>query len=121
MKKKLFTLAILFYSGINLAQEKLESYALQIGFWNFYTEQFDYQPVQPCDVVFYLQNDIIISNDEAKSTYYTYECTLDIIGMGSWRAYDENRKKCGVSMIFGKTNFFIVAYSDICYRYYVNF
>jgi hypothetical protein len=120
MKKILLAFALFLVSTVAIAQEKIESYALQIGFWNAYTEQFDYQPVQPCDVVFFLQGDMIIANDEAKSTYYTYECTLQIEGMSSWNAYDEGRRKCGVSMIFGKTSFLIVAYSDACYRYFVN-
>ena len=121
MKKTLFTLAILFYSGINLAQEKMYSYALQIGFWNFYAEEYEWEEVKNCDVVFFLQGDVIIANDEAKSTYYTYECVLQSKEICRWKAYDESKRKCAISMIFGKTNFFIVTYNDICYRYSVNF
>jgi len=120
MKRLIFTLILLLFSSISVAQEKLDSYALQIGYWNFYTERYDWQETKVCDVSFFVQGDVIIANDYAESTYYTYECTLKSKTICSWLAYDERRRKCWVSMVFGETSFFIVTYKDMCYRYYVN-
>lgn len=120
MKNLLITLIFLFTIEQFKAQERLSSYALQIGHWNEFIQDFNWENVKYCDVGFLIQGDIIIANDEAKSTYYTYNNFDQSELVNSWEAFDEGRRKCIVTMMFGKTSYFIVTYSDICYRYFVN-
>lgn len=105
---------------VSTAQEVLTSYALQVGHWNDYTETYTWEPLKTCDVKFLLQGDIIISNDAAESTYYTYETLTASETSASWNAFDEERRKCIVSLVGGASSYFIVIYDDVCYKYFVN-
>jgi hypothetical protein len=120
MKKILLVLILLVFSSLSIAQNKIESYALAIGHWNRYLKQFQYESPIYCSISFYFQRNVIIANDVAKSTYYTYNCIEANDFLASWNAYDEEERNCIVSLIYGETTYFIVAYKDICYRYYVN-
>ena len=120
MKKALLTLIVVLISLISMAQEVLQSYALQVGHWNEYSETYSWEPLKTCDVKFLLQGDIIIANDAAESTYYTYETLTATETTASWSAYDEERRKCIVSLVGGVSSYFIVIYNDVCYKYFVN-
>jgi hypothetical protein len=115
MKKALFTFLIFFYCSEFYSQIYIQSYALDIGHWNNYYREWDWEPTKKCNILFTLQGDIILSNDKANSTYYTYEN----IDKDSWKVLDEKRRECIISMIYNEPNynFLIVIYNDLCYRY----
>lgn len=120
MKKLLLTIIIIFTSLVSIAQEVLQSYALEVGHWDSYYQEYNWERIKVCDVRFILQGDVIIANDEAESTYYTYETIIATDASASWNAFDEQKRKCIVSLVNGDESVFIVIYNDICYRYYVN-
>jgi hypothetical protein len=120
IKNLVLTVIFVSISLFSISQSKLESYALQIGHWNIYTEKYTWETVKYCDVEFLVQGDVIVANDAAESTYYTFNNFEHSQLVNSWDAYDEDRRKCIVTMMFGKTSYFIVTYSDICYKYFVN-
>lgn len=120
MKKIILILIIVLTSLVNIAQESIESYALQVGHWNKYLEDFVYEEVKTCDVKFLLQGDVIIANDAAKSIYYTYETIHNDELAASWKAFDEERRNVVVSLYFGKElSVFTVIYDDVCYKYFL--
>lgn len=121
MKKLLLIIVLLLTCLIGSAQEVLKSYALQVGHWNTYSENYTWEPLKVCDVDFIFQGDVIIANDVAESTYYTYETLTENDISASWNAFDEQRRKCIVSLLFGEEICFIVIYNDICYKYFVTF
>lgn len=120
MKKILFTAVFILTCLICKAQDKLDSYALQIGHWNNYLEDYTWEDVKPCEISFLLQGDVIMANDAAESVYYTYNNFVHNELNNSWQAFDENRTKCIITMMFGETSYLIVIYNDICYKYFVN-
>jgi hypothetical protein len=73
MKKVLLAAVFVVLSFIGTAQELIKTYALDIGYWNYSTESWDWDSRKTCNVTFFLQGDVIISNDLVGSTYYTYE------------------------------------------------
>lgn len=119
MKRIILTLIVILISLVSVAQQILQSYALQVGHWNEYTETYNWEKLKSCDIKFILQGDIILANDEAESTYYTYQTITANESSASWNAYDEERRKCIVSLVGGAESYFIVIYNDICYKYFV--
>lgn len=118
MRKFLLTAFVVMLTFVGTAQEVINSYALDVGYWNIYTEEWDWETRKKCDVSFILQGDLIISNDLVKSTYYTYQTLTNDDFLASWLALDEKRRECMVSIkINANNNYFVVVYSDICYRY----
>lgn len=118
MRKFLLTAFVVMLTFIGTAQEVIKSYALDVGYWNYNTEDWDWETRKTCNVSFLLQGDVIISNDLVGSTYYTYEALESSDKQASWLALDEERRECMVSMKFNKVNnYFVIIYSDICYRY----
>jgi hypothetical protein len=119
MKKLFLIIVLLLTCLIGSAQNTIQSYALQIGHWNYYSEKYSWEAIRYCDVTFLFQGDIILANDEAHSTYYTYEVLTQNDVASSWNALDEEKRKCIVSLVSGEDVTFIVIYNDICYKYYV--
>lgn len=118
MRKFLLTAFVVMLTFIGTAQEVIKTYALDVGYWNNYTEEWDWETRKKCNVSFLLQGDVIISNDVVGSTYYTYETLESSDIQASWLALDEERRECMVSMKFNNSNnYFVIIYSDVCYRY----
>ena len=121
MKKLLLVLVLSLICLIGSAQKTMTSYALQIGHWNSYSETYSWESLKFCDVKFFFQGDIIIANDVAESTYYTYDVIIQDDYSSSWNAFDEQKRKCIVSLVNGEEICFIVIYNDVCYKYFVTF
>ena len=119
MKKALLTAFVVMLSFFGTAQELLETYALDVGVWSDYLQDWIWEPRKKCKINFLFQGDIIIANDAAESTYYTYETLILTDEEASWSAIDERKRNCIVSMKYNGqiNNYFIVMYSDVCYRY----
>jgi hypothetical protein len=118
MKKTLIAAVVVMLSFIGTAQETIKTYALDIGYWNEYNQDWTWDARKPCNVIFYLQGPTIISNDNAKSTYYTFDSWSVDINEIYWSALDEKKRDCVVSMKNNiSNNYFVVIYPDICFRY----
>jgi hypothetical protein len=118
--KKLFFLLI-FISTLSVAhsQDKIESYGIQIGNWNYVTQNWDFEQLKTCNVDFIIQGNVIIANDEAKSTYYTYNFFTETETSKSWKALDEKNRECIVALSFKyNTRILSVMYDDVIYKYY---
>ena len=120
MKKLILLIGFIIATLVVNAQEIIQSYALDVGEWNIYTEKWDWEIRKKCNVKFILQGDVILANDAAESTYYTYETIYNDEYTASWNAYDEDRRRCIISMTYkgeDREKFLIVIYNDVCYRY----
>jgi len=120
MKKLILALLFVIVSLTGKAQPStMNAYAIQVGYWNYIDEDWDYKPLEPCAVSFILQGNVIIANDAAGSTYYTYELFTETATRISWRALDEKQLECIVSLSnVDDIRCFVVMYNDIIYRYY---
>jgi hypothetical protein len=118
MKKIILTLLITATTLFTSAQSTIETYAFEVGNWNTYTKKWDWGQIKPCNVTFILFGNSIVSNDLAKSTYYTYQTITSEYPNASWKALDEKRRECMILMSFFETySYFIVMYDNVCYRY----
>jgi hypothetical protein len=118
MRKFILTSLLVITSFISQAQDVIQTYLFEVGDWNTRTKKWDWQPAKECNVRFLLQGNAIISNDLAKSTYYTYETVSSDYPKASWKALDEKRRECMVLMSFFETySYFVVMYDNVCYRY----
>jgi hypothetical protein len=121
MKTIILYLVFILSSFVTFSQEELRSYAVQIGHWNSIIKDYQWESIKDCDVIFTVINTVIVADDEAESKYYTYANFYQKDKVTSWYALDEQRRKCTVSMVFGKTFYFIVAYdNDVCFKYFIN-
>jgi hypothetical protein len=119
MKKLILALLFVIVSLTSKAQNIMNTYGIQVGYWNYIAEDWDYKPLEPCVVSFILQGNVIIANDLAASTYYTYELFVETDTRISWRALDEKQLECIVSLVsMNDIRCFVVMYNDIIYRYY---
>jgi len=118
MKKLIVSFLFVCVTFFATAQDVINSYAIEVGYWNNYTEDWDWTPKKNCVISFIIQGDIIIANDLAQSTYYTYKEVGEDDFSACWEAIDEQRRECLVGLKLGKyCNYFIVIYPNICYRY----
>jgi len=120
MKKLILALLFVIVSLTGKAQPNtISTYGIQIGYWNYVAQDWEYQPLEPCVVSFILQGNVIIANDLAKSTYYTYDLLIETDTRISWKALDEKQLECIVSLAnVNDIRCFVVMYDDIIYRYY---
>ncbi len=119
MKKTFLIISFFIISFISLSQQTISTYAVQIGNWNYYYEEYYWESLKPCDVDFLIQRDVIIANDIARSTYYLYE-NFDINkSFASWKAVDEDDEECIISIVYkDNLTYLMVTYDAICYKYF---
>ena len=119
MKKIFLIISFFIVSFISLSQQTISTYAIQIGNWDYYYEEYSWEALKPCDVDFIVQGDVIIANDIAKSTYYLYDNFNINKTFASWNAVDENNIECVVSIVHkdGLT-YLMVLYDAICFKYF---
>jgi hypothetical protein len=119
MKKLILILVVVLSSFVSKAQDVMDTYAVEIGYWQEKDQDWYFDDFKMCEVSFIIQGKMIIANDMNKSTYYLYNMLLDEKDMTSWNAIDEKDRECVISMALKDDyRYFIVIYDDICYRYY---
>lgn len=120
MLKSFFSLLLVIWINIFNAQQQvvIQTYLSEIGSWDSYRKEWNWQPSKSCNVRFILQGNSIISNDKEGSTYYTYN-TLDSEPPElSWNALDEKRRECIIFMIFREGySYLVIMYGNDCIRY----
>lgn len=122
MKKLLLLIVFCFMFLCSIAQNVLNSYAIEIGRWDSRIDNWAWDPAKECDIKFLLQGDIIIADDAAKSTYFTYKQTEEDDHYGVWLAVDEKKRECVVGLYFDpKISYLVVIYDQIAYRYSFTF
>ncbi len=119
MKKIFFIISFFIASFVSFSQQTISTYAIQIGNWNYYYEEYSWESLKPCDIDFLIQGDVIIANDVAKSTYYLYDNFNISKAFASWNAIDENSIECIVSIVHkdGLT-YLMITYDAICFKYF---
>lgn len=122
MKKVLLSLFLsVFLYGFSYSQTIINSFANQFGEWSDYYDTWSWENIKYANISFMLQNNVIIVNDNAKSTYTTLELVYEDGVTYQWDAIDERGRYCSFMMsVVNGYNCIIIVYSDICYRYYYN-
>jgi hypothetical protein len=120
MKNKLL---LLIFSTIisltSLSQSTIHSFANQSGNWSKYYKNWIWNDVKRANISFIIQRNVIIANDEAKSTYTTFDVLWQDGSSISWNAIDERGRSCSVVMfVYNGYDCLMIVYSDVCYRYY---
>jgi hypothetical protein len=120
MLKLFISSVLLIWMNFIIAQERVEiqTYLSEIGIWDSYRKEWNWQPSQSCNVRFILQGNSIISDDQENSTYYTYNTIDSEPPELSWNALDEKRRECIVLMIFKESyTYLVIMYENECIRY----
>lgn len=119
MRKIFFVISFLIVSFVSFSQHTISTYAIQIGNWNYYYEEYYWEALKPCDIDFIVQGDVITANDIARSTYYLYD-NFDINkSFASWNALDENNEECLISIVYkDNLTYLMVTYDAICFKYF---
>ena len=120
MKNKLLLLIFsTIISFTSLSQSTINSFANQSGNWSNYYKQWFWNDIKKSNIKFILQRNVIIANDEAKSTYTTLDVLFEDGSSITWNAIDERGRSCHVGMsVVNGYNCLLIMYSDVCYRYY---
>ncbi len=123
--KKILTLLFIVFTLTTFAQTTADAYRVQIGYWNRYKENFEWNEAIDCDLTFTLAKTYISINDRANTFLRIISCEgerkQDNYIKNSWVCYDEKNRRC----IFGMTYYsdgkilYSVLYNDICYRYLI--
>lgn len=116
-----FIIIALFVIAFNVnckAQTLIKTSSYEVGYWNDYTNSWDWKERKPCSINFVLQGNLILSDDNAKSTYYIYQIIDNTFPDASWKALDEKKRQCVISII-SKSNYtyFTIMYDNLCIRY----
>lgn len=119
MKKLIIALSLMLISLSYSAQVQVESYAVKYGEWSNYDQTWTWGDWKYVNITFTLQGSLIMVDDLAKSTYYTYGDVDIQKGYNSWNAIDENNQKCIFMMTTNKTgeSYITVMYKDTCFKY----
>jgi len=93
------------------------TYAVEVGRWNDYSQDWSF--VREYERInFILQGNVIMVQDNAKSTYVCLNVIYDDGENVSWKAFDEKNRNCVVTMAtIDYESYLIVVYDNICYRY----
>jgi hypothetical protein len=126
MKKILFSGLFCILSIIAFSQSKVETYKNQVGYWNTYKEEWEWDKAVFNNITFTLGKNYITCNDEAKSFYSVKEDLGDdksstYKGHG-WKCIDEKGRNCIVQVIlYTEYNLSVihVMYNNKAIRYYV--
>jgi len=119
--KKLILLVILFISFTGISQNILESEYVQIGTWSKRQRDYTWQDPVKAHISFLFQQNVIIVDDEARSTYSLLGSPEidEEDGTVYWDAYDEQERKC-IVMFYDQDSYLIISiiYRDYCFKYY---
>ena len=130
--KKLFFLSMLIAASITVtAQSTYSAYKSQMGRWNTYTKEWEWEASVTCNLTFTFYAKKIFVNDKANSEYTVYEDEGETTSYNNdgdkytqhtWRCYDERNR----NVFFSITNYInlginvcSVMYNDVCYKYYM--
>jgi hypothetical protein len=119
MKKLILILVVVLSSFVSKAQDIIDVYAVETGTWIEEEKEWSFHNYTACEISFFGKDKKIVGNDLENSTYYLHDLLIDKRNLVSWNAVDKNNKDCVISLGTKRKNrYFIVMYSNICYRYY---
>lgn len=124
--KKLLVAIFCLLTFSSFSQSSMYSYKNQIGRWDEYSKEWNWEKAEYTDITFTLGKTYITCNDEAKSFYKIFEDlgddnTIDYKSHG-WKCTDEKGRTCLVNMVlYKKYNFVVihVMYKSTAIRYYI--
>ena len=124
--KKLLVAIFCFMTFASFSQSSMYSYKNQVGVWNEYTKDWDWDKSTFNDITFTLGKTFITCDDEAKSFYRIIEDlgddnTAEYKSHG-WKCTDEKARTCLVNMVlYTKYNMLTlhVMYNNKAIRYYI--
>lgn len=129
MKKIILIAIVVLIASIAVvnAQTKSHAYGLEIGYWNKYSEKWDFKEMKTIDLTFTVAKTYVSCNDVANSIYIIKR-DLGATNTKQYNAYrwgcsDEKGRNCWFSMTLyleSGTQTYTVTYDDICFRYYIS-
>lgn len=132
MKKAFLSLLIALASMTSLAQKYDRAYKVQVGKYDEYNRKWNWSEATDVDLVFTFEGNLVKIDDRNGTKIWTYkdegeEGAYDDDGdrytKHTWRAYDENNKKCIFVMVWYKSISlvtYMVFYNDYAFRYYIS-
>lgn len=120
IKSLLLLCLFLIVSTISYAQVYMETFAVSIGEWSEVKDDWIWEPMMYQEITFVLDGNTINVNDQAESSYYTYEQLSNELELTVWRAYDEQSRSCIIGMGKSKSEpmTIYIMYDNTIYKYY---
>jgi hypothetical protein len=118
--KKLLLIVVLLFSLNSYAQSVIQTFAAQIGYWNEYTEKYNWESAVKANITFTIQNGYIFSTDKNNSVYEIVKLESSTKTEGIWSATDEEGGECAVIIKYNEDddNIFVIVYDTFCVKYY---
>lgn len=117
MRNLIFSFGVVLLAFCAKTQVVFTTYAVEVGDWDDYQQQWIFNR-EYTRINFILQGNVIMVQDNAKSTYVCLDVIYDDGQNVSWDAFDEKNRSCVVTMAtIDYEKYLIVVYSDVCYRY----
>jgi hypothetical protein len=120
IKSLLLLCLFLIVSTISYAQMYMETFAVSIGEWSEVKDDWIWEPMMYQEITFVLDGNTINVNDQAESSYYTYEQLTNELDLTVWRAFDEQNRGCLIGMSKSKSEpmTIYIMYDNTIYKYY---
>ncbi len=120
IKSLLLLCLFLIVSTISYAQVYMETFAVSIGDWSEVKDDWVWEPMIYQEITFVLDGNTINVNDQAESSYYTYEQLSNELDLTVWRAFDEKSRSCIIGMGKSKSEpmTIYIMYDNAIYKYY---
>ena len=120
IKSLLLLCLFLIVSTISYAQVYMETFAVSIGDWSEVKDDWIWEPMMYQEITFVLDGNTINVNDQAESSYYTYQQLSNELELTVWRAYDEQSRSCIIGMGKSKSEpmTIYIMYDNTIYKYY---
>jgi hypothetical protein len=98
----------------------METFAVSIGEWSEVKDDWIWEPMMYQEITFVLDGNTINVNDQAESSYYTYEQLTNELDLTVWRAFDEQNRGCLIGMSKSKSEpmTIYIMYDNTIYKYY---
>jgi len=117
---------------ISIAQKYDRAIMLQVGKYDESRRKWDWSKPEEVNLEFTLEGNLVKIDDEHGTKLWTYEDQGEESGYDkdgdkytkrTWKAFDENNRKCMFVMLWYRdlsTVVYTVIYGDVAFRYYID-
>ena len=120
--KRLLLILCLFLSLLVQGQRSIiHTDQVTVGHWSDSREDWDWEKPKYTIINFILQNNTLLADDVAESTYKVFDKIVDTEELAMWDALDETNTSCNIIINYVDPGTISVMYEYIIYVYEVSY
>ena len=120
--KRLLLIICLFLCLVTQAQRSIiHTDQVSVGHWNKFREDWDWERPKYVIINFIFQNNTLLADDVAESTYKVFDKLIETEELSMWDALDENNIECNIIIDYTGPGAISVMYDNIIYAYQVSY